>query len=202
MNPMNPRLYDASVNRQPPCLYMLWPSRLDTVQVPGLPSNYKLRTYRDSDDRALFELLESDGEAMDHRAWQEYRDTLLPNGLFVIEDDVGSLVATAGAVHNPNPGRYYFPFGGELGYLIVTQAHRRRGLGRTVCLAVVQRLLSAGYNSIRLCVQEHREPAIRNYLSIGFEPFLHSPETVERWKRICEQLGIAFIPETWPTLNP
>ena len=69
----------ATVNRQPPCLYMLWPSRLDMVQVPGLPPNYKLRTYRDSDDRALFELLESDGEVMDQRAWQEYRDMLLPN---------------------------------------------------------------------------------------------------------------------------
>jgi len=92
MNPMNPRLYDASLNRHPPCLYMLWPRRLDIVQVPSLPPNYKLRTYRDSDDRALFELLESDGEVMDHRAWQAYRDTLLPNGLFVIEDDVESLV--------------------------------------------------------------------------------------------------------------
>lgn len=177
---------------------MLWPCRLDVVPVPCLPTNYKLRTYRDGDDEALFELLESDGEGMDHRAWQEYRDTLLPNGLFVIEDSARCLVATAGAVHNPNAARYYFPFGGELGYLIVAQPHRRRGLGRAVCLAVVQRLLSAGYNSIRLCVQEHREAAIRNYLSIGFEPFLHSHETEERWKRICEQLGIGFTPETWP----
>lgn len=180
---------------------MLWPSRLDVAPVPCPPANYQLRTYRDSDDRALLELLESDGEAMDQSAWQEYRNMLLPNGLFVIEDSERCLVATAGAVHNPNPGRYYFPFGGELGYLIVAHAHRRRGLGRAVCLAVVRRLLSAGYNSIRLCVQEHRRPAIRNYLSIGFEPFLHSRETEERWKRICVQLGIDFTPETWPTVN-
>ena len=191
----------ANVNRQPPCLYMLWPCRLDVVPVLSVPATYKLRTYRDGDDRPLLELLESDDESMDQGAWQEYRDMLLPNGLFVIEDSEGYLVATAGAVHNPNPGRYYFPFGGELGYLIVAQAHRPRGLGRAVCLAVVRRLLSAGYNSIRLCVQEHREAAIRNYLSIRFEPFLHSRETEERWKRICEQLGIDFTPATWPTVN-
>ena len=197
---MKPRLYDANVNRQPPCLYMLWPRRLDVAPAPCLPANYKLRTYRDSDERALLELLESDGEAMDQSAWHEYRDMLLPNGLFVIEDNDGGLVATAGAVHNPNPGRYYFAFGGELGYLIVAHTHRRCGLGRAVCLAVVRRLLSAGYNSIRLCVQEHREAAIRNYLSIGFEPFLHSRETEERWQRISDQLGINFAPEIWPTV--
>ena len=103
---------------------MLWPNRLDVVQVPALLPNYKLRTYNDGDDRPLLELLESDGEAMDQGAWQEYQDMLLPNGLFGIEDSEGCLVATAGAVHNPNPDRYYFPFGGELGYLIVARTFR------------------------------------------------------------------------------
>jgi hypothetical protein len=76
---------------------------------------------------------------------RHYRDMLLPNGLFVVER-VGSeeLVATAGAVHNPNPGRYYFPFGGELGYLIVARDHRKHGLGLAVCAAVIGRFLSAG----------------------------------------------------------
>ena len=186
------------MTQYPPCLYMLWRGDMRDVSESRVAAGYTLRTYRDDDNQNLLELLGSDGETMDQSAWQQYRDMLLPNGLFLVQDRFNSLVATAGAVHNPNPGRHYFPFGGELGYLIVAQTHRQCGLGRAVCLAVVRRLLSAGYDSIRVCVQEHREPAIRTYLNIEFEPFLHSPEIEERWKRICEQLQIDFTPERWP----
>jgi mycothiol synthase len=168
---------------------MLWQGSSDQVQEPFVPDGYELRTYRNSDEDAVIKLLSSDGESMGQREWQRYRDILLPNGLFVVEDTTGGLVATAGAVHNPNPGRYYFPFGGELGYLIVLQSQRRRGLGKAVCQSVVRRMMSAGYESIRVCVQEHRIAAIRTYLSVGFVPFLHSAEVEQRWQRLREWLA-------------
>jgi mycothiol synthase len=177
---------------------MLWPSTRQVVPEPDVPSRYQLRIYRPGEDQQVIDLLSSDGEVMSKSEWQQYRDMLLPNGLFLIEESATrSLVASAGAVHNPNAGRYYFPSGGELGYLIVAQAHRRQGLGEAVCRATVHRMLSAGYESIRVCVQEHRAPAIRTYLQLGFEPFVHSGEVEQRWRRVCDQLQTPFDPE-WP----
>jgi mycothiol synthase len=82
---------------------------------------------------------------------------------------------------------------------VVMPEHRGRGLGSAVCAAVVRRFLSAGYDSIRVCVQEHRLPAIRTYLRLGFEPFLHSPEVEKRWQQVYGVMSIPFTPELWPT---
>src|SRR5262249_35623959 len=153
-----------------------------------------------SDEQAFLNLQASDGKSMSEKEWHHYRDMLLPNGLFVVEAAGSStLVGSAGAAHNPNPGRYYFPFGGELGYLIVDPNHRRRTLGLTVCNAVIGLFLSAGYENIRVCVQEHRLPAIRLYLRLGFEPFLHSIEVEARWQRVCETIGSPYLPNRWPS---
>ena len=188
---------------RPPCLYLLWPQRpLDLAQ-PVLPAGYALRVYRHTDDQQIIDLLESDDEPMSEKAWHAYLNMLLPNGLFLIEDvENAAIVATACAVHNPNPGRYYFPSGGELGYLIVAPKHRRQGLGTAVCAAVVSRLISAGYESIRVCVQEHRLPAIGTYLRLGFEPFLHSREVEQRWRQVYSALNRPFRPEAWPRELP
>jgi mycothiol synthase len=189
----------SSKETPPSGLYLLWPRFKRDLLKARIPVGYTLRTYRESDERGFLDLIGCEGESMTEKEWHHYRDMLLPNGLFVVEV-TGSedLVATAGAVHNPNPGRYYFPFGGELGYLIVALAHRRRGLGAMVCTSVIRRLLSAGYEDIRVCVQEHRLPALHLYLQLGFEPFLHSLEVEKRWRRVCELLTLPFKPELWP----
>ena len=185
---------------RPPCLYLLWPRLKHDVPEVVVAERYALRTYREGDDQQILELQASDGEPMSEHAWRKYLDALLPNGLFVIEHVASArLAATAGAVHNPNPGRYYFQFGGEVGYLIVAPEHRRCGLGGAVCAAVVRRLLGAGYENIRVCVQEHRLAAIRTYLRLGFEPFLLSPSVEQRWEWVCATMNVQFTPELWPT---
>jgi mycothiol synthase len=183
-----------------PCLYLLWPG--DRLSVPPrveIPEGYGARPYVDGDDDALRQLIGSEGWGMSDEEWQDYKDRILPHGLFLIQRaDTGSLAATAGAVHNPNPGRYYFLFGGELGYLLVHPEHRGMRLGQAVSALVVGRFLSAGYESIRVCVQGFRLAAIKTYLNVGFVPFLHSEEVALRWRRICEQIGRPFEPGAWP----
>src|SRR5262245_49923100 len=119
---------------QLPGLYMLWPGHLLGKPPPAeVPAGYMMRVWADGNESAVQALLALDGGALSAPQWQAYQDRLLPNGLFVISaNETNTLVASVGAVHNPNPGRYYFPFGGELGYLIVHPAHRRRGLGSLV----------------------------------------------------------------------
>ena len=103
----------------PPCLYMLWPTGRRRIAEPAVAPGYRLRTLQRGDDQAVIELIGSDGETMGKAEWQHYQNMLLPDGLFLIEQVGGCLVETAGAAHNPDPGRHYFPYGGELGYLIV-----------------------------------------------------------------------------------
>jgi mycothiol synthase len=186
---------------QLPGLYMLWPaSRFPNPLHLSAPPGYDVRTYRQGDDADLLELLSIDGERMTNEQWKEYKDKILPNGLYLVyQTATNRLVATAGALHNPNPGRYYFPFGSELGYLIVHTEHRGQGLGRFVSALVVDRLLSAGYESIRVGVQGFRLPAIKIYLQGGFAPFLHHEDLYLRWERICRQLNWPYQPEEWPT---
>jgi mycothiol synthase len=186
--------------RKLPGLYMVWPTA-QPLRPPDLepPPGYALRTYLEGDDSNVIDLISIDGEILTEERWKEYKDRLLPEGLFLIyHQETGALVATAGAIHNPNPGRYYFPFGGELGYLIARPQHRGQGLGQIASALVVQRFLSAGYKSIRLGVQGFRLPALRTYLKVGFVPFLHREDLYPRWEKICEQIDWPYQPHKWP----
>ena len=91
-----------------------------------------------------------------------------------------------------------FPFGGELGWVASVPAHQRCGLGRALSLAATNRLIQAGYRSIRVGTQDHRLAAIKLYLTLGYVPFLYAGEMVERWHGICEALQWPFTPENWP----
>lgn len=179
---------------------MLWPGhRLDKPPGVELPAGYALRCYAAGDEALYQRLLEIEGWSMTEAQWQDYRDRLLPRGLFLLfHRESQALVATAGAVHNQNRGRYYFPFGGELGILVVHPDHRGQGLGQTLSACVVQRLLSAGYDCIRVGVQGFRLAAIKTYMKAGFVPFLHQEDLSQRWQRICDQIEWPYTPEEWP----
>jgi mycothiol synthase len=176
---------------------MLWSATAPAA--PQLPAGYALRIYAPEDETALRALLSIDTPPLNAERWQEYRDKLLPPGPFLVaEQGSNKLVATAAALHNPNPGRYYFPFGGELGYLSVDPAHQGQNLGNLLAAMAVRKFLDAGYSSIRAAVQGFRLPAIKIYLKAGFVPFLHEEGLEARWQRICVQLNWDFTPGDWP----
>ena len=184
---------------QLPGLYMLWEGDLNAIQKPiTFSREYSLRCYEEGDEELLKELWAVADWTWDEEHWEEYRNIILPEGLFLVFSNDENLVATAGAVHNPL-ARYYFPFGGELGNLLVHPEHRQRGLGVNLSIRVVQRLLSAGYASIRVCAQGFRLAAIKTYLSAGFMPFVHQDDVLPRWKSICEQIGVPYHPDNWPS---
>jgi mycothiol synthase len=120
--------------------------------------------------------------------------------MFVIQERSSSAwVGTIGAVHNPAATRFYFPGGGELGYLVVTPEHRRRGLGAALITRALRRLHQGGYRNIFLGVQSWRLPAIRSYVRVGFQPFIHAPELVPRWESVFAALGREAHNTEWPT---
>ena len=186
-----------------PALYMLR-GRNATVE-DAIPPEYEvlpLPTRRWHDARAVVEL---DGPVTD-RAWGDLLARVLPGGLFVLRDRrSGQFIGTAIAIDNPAGSRFYFPAGGQLGYLVVDAAHRGKGLGYALVVAVVERFRTAGYQHLWLGVQGWRLAAIRTYLRAGYRPFLHAPNTnalVTRWTCVFAAAGLTADVTTWPRALP
>jgi len=142
-------------------------------------------------------VVEIDGPLGDSE-WSRFRNAIVPDGMFVMQERA-SWVGTISAIHNPAATRFYFPGGGELGYLVVAEEHRGRGLGAALIAAAVRRLHQGGYRHIFLGVQSWRLPAIRSYLRAGFQPFIHAPELVPRWRSVFAALGREAREVDWPT---
>jgi mycothiol synthase len=185
--------------RSLPAMYMVWPvNRPPAALDRPAPDGYVVRACQEADLSAVRPLIEADGPISD-RAWEHFQDRIIPGGAFLaVHADSGRPVGTASAAHNPRATRYYFPFGGEVGYVTVDPLHRGKGLGRLVVARVVARLLAAGYHHIFVGVQGWRLPAVKCYLSLGFVPLLHNEELLPRWRRVCEQLGWDVRGAEWP----
>ena len=182
-----------------PAMYMLWPLSRPLPAIPAIPTAYSLSILVSEDIDNARTLVEIDGRLSDP-GWRQFRDAVVPDGMFVIQERASSSwVGTISAVHNPSATRFYFPGGGELGYLTVAPEHRRRGLGAALITAALRRLLLGGYRHIFLGVQSWRLPAIRAYLRVGFQPFIHAPELVLRWENVFAALGEASHKSEWPT---
>jgi mycothiol synthase len=178
---------------------MLWPeSKLQSPPAFQVPEGFELRAYRPEDDRALFQLMNRAGfsgwGAADLKVWLP---RALPRGYFLIVNrETNRMVATTLAAHHPSP---LHPFGGELAWAAVDPAYRRRGLGYATCAATTCRLIESGYRRIYLTTDDHRLPAIKLYLTLGYVPLLFEESMPARWQNICRQLAWNYTPGSWPS---
>jgi mycothiol synthase len=192
-------LDDRIASATAPAMYMLWPHGRSAPALAPLPEAYNLVTIVSEEIDKARPVAEIDG-LVDDREWSRFRNTIVPDGLFVIQERASSAwVGTISATHNPAATRFYFPGGGGLGYLVVAAEHRGRGLGAALIAAAVRRLHQGGYRHIFLGVQSWRLPAIRSYLRAGFQPFIHAPELVPRWRSVFAALGREAREVDWPT---
>jgi GNAT superfamily N-acetyltransferase len=185
-----------------PALYMLWTAGPAMPPEPIPPPGYSVLPVRSERIDGALPVVELDGVLSDAQ-WASFRDQVVPDGLFIAQQSGSKeAVGTISAVHNPAATRFYFPGGGEIGYFVVAQDHRNRGLGRALLTSAVRRLLQGGYRHFFVGVQGWRLPAIRCYLQAGFQPFLHSPGLQDRWKSIFTALDRQSTPHAWPTTLP
>jgi len=174
--------------------YLLWPDGLRPPDV-DVPEGYALRTssLTGRDREAVRDLLEAGGR---EDGVAPLRDRALPNGAFVaVERATNAVVGTCSAIHEPDSGDHYFPFGGALSSLVVDPAHRREGLGRALAAAATRRLLDAGYDSVRVGVRTDRYPALALFLNAGYAPCILDENDVGRWRDVFDHLGLPFDPE-------
>ena len=159
--------------------------RLDVLPELSVPAGFELRTFRPDDVARWAELLAANGELGE---WSVERASpyfapesrmVLAGSFFVTHGD--KLVATAQLHLHPDDAYAPTP---ELGWVAARPEYRGRGLGRAVCLAVLRFAAAAGHEAIFLRTDDHRLPAIRTYLQLGFEPWLIDPSAPGRWARI------------------
>jgi mycothiol synthase len=184
-----------------PALYMIHVGPRPASTAPLVPPGYEIAAVPSEDVARARYVIELDGSLTDAQ-WENFASLLLPDALFVARHvETGAWVGTASAVHNPRGSRFYFPGGGEIGYLVVDPAHRRHGLGFALVGTVLARLTRAGYRHVWLGVQGWRLPAIRTHLAMGFAPFLHPPDPEmlsARWQRVFDALSRPADPSAWP----
>lgn len=159
---------------------------LEDIPPCELPQGYRIRYYRDGDEELLTPIFQQCFDPgwnpdrilktfLEETLWSPLRMCVLTCG----EEVVG----TATAWEDPRR-----PAHGQLHYLAVLPAHRGRHLGTALAARVLELLREMGYPDVWLTTDDFRLPAIRTYLSLGFEPVLRDAGHVERWEIVRHKL--------------
>jgi mycothiol synthase len=170
-------------------LVMWYMGRQDPKQDP-LPTGYKLRSFQEGDQGAWAALLNRNnqlGRWETERVEGELAGALQRSGQFFVENGQ-RLVACAGVydrLRNEEPCW-------EIGWIANDPSEVGKGLGRQVAAAAVRYALALPERPIYLLTDDHRLPALKTYLKIGFVPDLDHPTYIERWQLIFTQLGEGY----------
>lgn len=164
--------------------------RLDELPAVEVPSGATLRSYSDGDDRHWRRIIaESFGwEWSAEEFEQRFRGApaFRPERvLFVCWQ--GEPVGTATVWQVPG-------WGDDCAYLHmvgVTPAATGRRLGALVSLACLHHMRAEGFARCLLQTDDHRLPAVRTYLNLGFRPLLVHDNQRERWPRLLASVGWA-----------
>jgi len=154
---------------------------LRDLDAEPLPEPLQLREASAADERALAELLSAafDANWTAEDVARSLTRCPLVHGVYVIEQD-GRLLATASARLDPER----FPSEGYLHWVAAHPQARGMRLGRAVSIQVLQRFRDLGCRSAVLETDDHRLPAIKTYLGLGFQPVLRHPRDAERWAAV------------------
>ena len=158
-------------------------SNMENLPPLSLPCGFSLQSHvtgMESEWEALIE------DAFGHHF--SFEDCIIRAGgykpeyvLYLKED--GKTIATATAVEKET-----FPNEGWFRMVGVSSKARGMGVGRLIALAALHSLAARGYNSVVLSTDDNRIPALRLYLSLGFEPIVFDQEHQDRWDKVMSVL--------------
>jgi mycothiol synthase len=164
---------------------------LHDLPAVSVPPGYALRSLTPEDMAEWTSLLARNGElgewGIDRARPLFAPDSPMPlSGSFFVTKD-GHAVATA-QLHLQLGDSPYRPIP-ELGWVAVLPGHRGHRLGEAVCLAVLHYARGHGHQSVYLCTDDFRLPAIRTYLRLEFEPWMYDPTAPDRWAAVYRLLN-------------
>ena len=162
----------------------------DNTELPVLSvaEGFRLRTISEGDLEKYSALRVSvDFSAWTQEDYRNYQQSVLPEGLFLIEEiSSGKFAASAGAERSAQTDT------GVLGWVIAHPDFRGKQLGRAVCVAAMQRLYQEGYRKFLLSTDDFRIPAIKTYLKMGWKPLLYQDDMEPRWRSIADKVECSF----------
>ena len=162
----------------------------------ALPEPYALREYRKGDEVTLALALQAVGfrDCGVERVLETLEDADRRAGSALV-DFRGAIVAvtlasrTSATETNPTTGNPGEPWReGVLDYVATHPDHQGRGLGRATCTAVSRYLVDRGCETVQLLTDDWRLPAIRLYLSLGYQPVTGRGDMPVRWAAIKSEL--------------
>jgi ribosomal protein S18 acetylase RimI-like enzyme len=161
---------------------------LQALQVPAcaMPPGYEIRAFGPGDRHRWLDLLNAHNEfgVLTPPSFErDVTDLLISGGgvgVFHAED----LIATASVCDLPA-----FRPAATLMFVVVDPRHRGLRLGTASTAAAMSVAAEAGYPSVVLHTDDHRDAALRTYLGMGFEPALdHSADAPERWAVVLARI--------------
>ena len=164
--------------------------RPDLEHLPeiSVPEGYELRTWLTGDETAWCDIMNTGiGTGWtEEKCRRELTETglFLQDGCFFVTRS-GKGVATACAYDNPPVGVN----AAQVHMVCAKPAHRGRGLGRLVTLAVLHYMRDHGYESAFLGTDDFRVPAVKTYLGLGFVPDYIEESHRKRWSAVFVNIG-------------
>jgi mycothiol synthase len=154
---------------------------LEGLPALDVPQGYRLERARAEDAQGVGACV---GAAFEEPWGEEWALKTLfgdPNvdSVLVIRAEDGTVAATASArsiLDQPEVGYVHF--------VATHPEHAGRALGYLATLAVLHEFVRLGKSSAVLDTDDHRIPAIRTYLKLGFEPWMTDPSHEGRWAAI------------------
>lgn len=161
--------------------------RLDDLPpLPACPQGYELRARRDDDDEALARLLRL---AFADTGWTAARvrsalvdDSTVKRTMVIVTQGVAAATASARLVAD-------YPGSGYVHWVATDPFHTGKRLGWIASLAVLHEFVALGCRDAVLETDDHRLPAIKTYLGLGFRPVERGPGHAERWREIQGRLA-------------
>lgn len=163
-----------------------------SIEAPKAPEHFVLRNFRQGDEQVWADIVNvSDMGAFDAAGVKDYltgRDEFDPNGhFFACDATTGEAVGTASAWRT-------LAFGVKrprLHMVAVKPQARRKGLARTLCLAVLHHFADLGESEVLVATRDYRRQAMAMYLSLGFLPlrYIEGEDHIKRWRAALSEIS-------------
>ena len=167
---------------------------LDELPKIKIPEEYEIRTYKPGDEVHWVRIIKASfGEEEspeDVRKKIMDKPQFVPEGFFFATYQ-GKPVGTAYAWRqSPDETEV-----GSVEMVGVVPEHQGHRLGKLLSLCVLYSFKKQRLSKAILGTDDHRLPAIKTYLNLGFKPLYREDSHQERWKAVFEKLD-AEMPET------
>jgi mycothiol synthase len=160
---------------------------LDDIPERGLPAGHTARLARPADEEAIAETLrESFGEPWDVELVRQRLTRSEDVVATYVVDHAGRVVATASSRWVPER----FPGAGYVHWVGTHPAHARKGLAAVLLVELLRHFREVGRTEAVLETDDHRHPAIRSYLRLGYTPVyeVDGEDHRRRWSAIFQGL--------------